>query len=263
MTYSDAYYRSLLAAAAVVTALSGAPTNAHDGRRFSIEVVDSQLQAQGLNTGPDDGAPAIRPYVNSLHDHWGNATTDSAVASLPGFDLPPSAATPLLDHRIDLEWLGVRRWVNPPMMPPAGTVPSLVPLSPDEFITISGPSGVLDSSELGIMPLLEQVVFGGVDDIDLVYEINSEPQGVIHVLEFRLVAVPLAGGTSLVQPSEPVHILLSPDGATPHERLHHAALFLEAHLAQVPETSTFTSAVIGVLGLSMRSRGPSGLAFRG
>ena len=59
-----------LAALLAVCLVLESSCSAHSGRRFSIEVVNGPPAAQGINTGPDDGAPFIRPYLNAIHDHW-------------------------------------------------------------------------------------------------------------------------------------------------------------------------------------------------
>lgn len=74
----------LAIACLVLFALSASKTSAHTGRRFTVEVVNSELQAQGVNTGASDGAPSIRPYLNIIHDHWKNdPSLDQAYATLP------------------------------------------------------------------------------------------------------------------------------------------------------------------------------------
>ncbi|MCA9238544.1 MAG: hypothetical protein KDA37_00015 [Planctomycetales bacterium] len=227
-----------LFAAAVVAALLADSAHAHSGRRFAIEVVDGRVQAQGINSGPDDGAPIVRPYVNSLHDHWQNVQGIGAVASLPGFDITPSSSVALAGHRLDIEWLRVREWLDPPLTPSEGLVPGLTPLPPDHLLSVHFPSTTLTSDTLGTAVLAEEIVFGGVRDIDLVYQVNRMPQGSIHVLDFRLVPHRLDGLASPILPSATVHVLLSPDGVTPQERLHHASLYLESYLASVPEPSS-------------------------
>lgn len=213
--------------------------DAHSGRRFAIEVVGGKLQAQGINTGPSDGAPAIRPYVNSLHDHWENVDVlEIAKATLPGFDVTPSASTALLGHALDLELLGVEKWVSPPAMPDASVTPSLEPLGSGQLIKIVGPESEIDSDVRGLLRIVGEVPFGGVADIDLFYEINEIPADEIHVLRFQLTAERLAGSQPAVEASDSIYVLLSPDGVTPFERLHHASLYLEEYVVTIPEPST-------------------------
>lgn len=237
---------------AAAVSLLPAPAGAHEGRRFAIEVVEGRIQAQGINTGADDGAPYVRPYTNSLHDHWQNVPGIGAVSSLPGFDITPSSSVALAGHRLEIELLRVREWVNPPMTPAPGMTPMLSPLPPGQIISVHCPVATLTSDTLGATPLIEAISFGGVRDIDLFYQINDLPQDSIHVLDFRLFASRLDGSPTSVLPSRTVYVLLSPDGATPQERLHHASLYLESYLAAAPEPSAMLLAAASLLGYATR-----------
>lgn len=218
-------------------------SNAHSGRRLVVEVVNGKLQTQGLNTGPSDGAPAIRPYLNSIHDHWGNVDAlGIATATLPGFDIPPSAA--LAGQDLELELRSVTKWVSPPPMPSPSVIPNLQPLDPGQLITVDGATDGVDSDGLGSITLFEDVPINGVTDLDLNYGINELPSGEIHVLRFILSATPNGGGAPSLEPSDPIHILLSPDGVGPLERLHHASLFLEQYVTTIPEPSAFGEVVL-------------------
>ena len=207
---------------------------AHVGRRFAIEVVDDQLQAQGINGGPDDGAPALRPYLNSLHDHFRNIDDNLAIADLPGFSLPPFT-TALVEHDIYLEWTRVRKWVDPPRFPTSDTVPTLSALHPGERMTIFAPQAELNSDTLGIFLLEENASTLGDVDLDLLYQINKNPVNEIFLLEFKMSATPSNGEASELISSDPIYVALAPDGDTPGQRLSGAALFLEAFVATVPE----------------------------
>ncbi len=251
----DPYLTRRVASAAAALSLAllhTAPADAHSGRRLLIEVVEGKLQAQGLNTGPDDGAPAIRPYLNTIHDHWRNVESlGIATASLPGFDVSPSAATALQGSRLSLHLDAVLRWRSPPTHPHAAHIPHLEGLAAGQVLTINGPSETIDSQGLGELTLLEEVPFGGVTDLDLVYGFNQMPADQIHVLRLGLSATPLAGGDPIVAPSDPLYVLLSPDGVGPVERLHHASLFLEGYLAAIPEPSSGVMALLAsMLGLT-------------
>lgn len=227
--------------------------DAHRGRRFAVELVGDKLQAQGVNTGPDDGLPAVRPYANTIHDHWRNVDPlVTALSTLPGFDVP-GFVTPLVGHELTLDLVSVRKWENPPLMPPAATMPRLKPLGAGEFISIIGPVGETDSAELGGVTLSSEIRSGGALDLDLVYQINALPENEIHVLEFILSAAPASGVPTTIRPSDPIYVLLSPDGATPAERLHHASLFLETHLATIPEPTSGALLAIA-LPLVLRTR---------
>lgn len=240
--------KCLLVVAVLATA---ATAQAHSGRRFVVEVVDGKLQAQGLNTGTDDGAPALRPYLNAIHDHWHNFTgLNLATASLPGFDISSSAVS-LQAHDLWLDLVQVRKWVNPPLMPTEETRPLLQPLDPGEVITLYGNNDT-NSEQLGSILLAENLPFGGVTDLDLLYQINSLPSNEIHVLEFQLYATYYGGGIDpTLAPSDTAYAVLSPDGDTPAIRLHHASLYLESYLATVPEPP----ALVGVLLLALPAYG--------
>ena len=244
----------LLACALVVAVCDMA--EAHLGRRLLIEVVDGKLQTQGVNTGPDDGAPAIRPYPNAIHDHWRNVESlGIATASLPGFDVSPAAATALQGSGLELRLDAVLRWRSPPMHPDPGHTPRLEPLAAGQVLTIDGPTETLNSENLGALTLLDEVPFGGVADLDLIYGINALPTVEIHVLRFGLTATPIGGRLPTVAASDPIYVLLSPDGDGPVERLHHASLFLENYLATVPEPSTGSLAILAAITLGrVRSR---------
>lgn len=237
----------LLGGAAVV--LSACDAWGHVGRRFSVEVVNGKLQAQGLNTGMSDGAPQTRPYVNAIHDHWKNVPGfDQAYATLPEYDVSVSAATALLGQSLSLELIGASRWDSPPMMPDANTAPLLTPLALGDLITVEANFGVADSVNLGTVTLLQSVPFGGIKEVPVLYQINSHPANELHVLEFIL-----SSSSSTVQPSDPLYVLLSPDHSDPMNRLHHAALFLESYLATVPEP-TAAALVVVLIGSRLLSR---------
>ncbi|MEZ6241976.1 MAG: GC-type dockerin domain-anchored protein [Phycisphaerales bacterium] len=214
----------VLTALAVAT-LAAAPTLAHNGRRMEIKIVNDALVAQGYNsTGEDDGAGVVRPYYNAIHDHWENLGAGlGATADLPGFDI--FEAGPLVGHSVTLTLNAGFKWVDPPLMPPAGTVPDLTPLdgADEVFVTLGLDSASTNSP--GPLTLSASVPAGGAEDIDLTYDIGVEPSGVIYVLEFTLSTT--APG---VEDSSTVYILLSPDGATPEEKLHPASLYLEQYL---------------------------------
>lgn len=222
---------------------------AHTGRRFTVEAIGGKIQAQGINFGLPDGLPFIRPYVNSLHDHWRNVEgLEAAVASLPGFDVP-FYATPLVGNRLEIELLSVQRWVDPPLMPPPGTVPRLEPLDPGSTVSLTGPSGEITSTELGVLELSGEVPTEGLTDVDLIYQIETKPVGEIYVFEYQLRATPVASGAAHLQPSDSIYVLLSPDGADPSERLHHASLYLEQYVTTIPEPASMVLMACGMLGV--------------
>lgn len=205
--------------------------NGHDGRRFEVQVVDNRIVAQGVNTGADDGAPVTRPYANAIHDHWHNSPVvgvESALATLPGFDVP-SSSNALWSQPLYLTLQSVTKWVSPPMMPAAGTIPQLTHLSTGELVEVTidtdDYSQTIDSDNLGTILLTDSVSIFGSLDIDLLYTVNKQPVGEIYVL-----STILSSGNTNVQESDPVYIILSPDGANPAEKLHHAALYLEENI---------------------------------
>lgn len=218
-----------------------------------MQIAGEQLIAQGVNTGPADGAPATRPYPNVIHDHWRNvAGLDQATASLPGFDVSARSDIRLWGQRLDLELKSVRQWVNPPHDPGQGTTPLLQRLAVGEVVTVNGPLGTVTSETLGSFGLVESVSSSGSLDLDLLYEVNRRPAAAIHVLEMVLTASPPSGPSTLA-PSASIYAILSPDGADHHERLHGAALYLEKYLATVPEPQGLTLALSAVC-TSLRRR---------
>lgn len=216
-------------------------SSAHEGRRLEVEVHNNQLWAQGSIGGPDDGGGVIRPYYNSMHDHWTNAFGDKqeATANLPAWDI--INPNELVGHSVSITWTDAFKWVAPPMMPPAGTVPNFSPLASGELITVTGPLGdELDSLSLGQLMLVNSVDIHGHLNLDIEYKINKQPLNEIFILEWTL-----SSNAPGIADSRSIYTILSPDGADPMERLHHASLYVERYLgvSAVPEP--------GVLGLTL------------
>lgn len=238
--------RVLIALGAIAaTAAIAATTRAHDGRRLEILVLDNQLFVQGyLSTGvPDDGGGTVRPYYNSLHDHWHNVTSSVAIADLPGLDL--FTPGPLVGHDLSLELLDAKKWVSPPVPPPPGTIPNLVPLAPGDTISIEHDSVTVDTDGLGTLTLASSIGAGGADDIDMIYSIEQNPSDVLYVLEWQL-----STNAPGIAPSGTIYTLFAPDGSTPTEKLHEAALYLESYLGTpVPEPSPIALAALAAVGL--------------
>lgn len=149
--------------------LGSSLTLAHDGRRLEVIVVSGQLVAQGVNTGPDDGAPPVRPYENAIHGHWTNVPSlNSGTSSQPGYDVTQFVSGELAGYRLDLDWVGSYTWIDSSQMPGHGM--TLEPDMPvtlhhaamDEEITIFGPQNDLMSHQLGTMTLIPSIPFGGV-----------------------------------------------------------------------------------------------------
>ena len=231
--------------------------SAHSGRRLLVEVANGVLQAQGVNTGPADGAPSVRPYVNVIHDHWHNIYPDPATglspfanSLLPDIGVPPNGQ--LQGYDLTLTLLGAQKWVNPPEMPTPGVVPLLQPLGPGETIRIETVNSDVSTDAPGTLLLSVSVPARGIDDLLLNYTTNRLPSNEIDVLTFRLSAKP-ADPTKpdLIADSGPIFVLLSPDGANSMEKLHHASLFLEAYLAKpIPEPSSCMLAALSFVGIA-------------
>jgi len=207
--------------------LSAASADAHDGRRFEIKIHQGQLVAHGYNSaGVNDGGGVERDYYNALHDHWTwnpVPSVNASSADLPGFDVFEPG--PLLGHDLTLTLTGARKWVSPPMSPPDGTVPDFVALDPAETIFVGYQGDLMDTVTLGAVTLATDLAPAGALDLDLAFDIAQRPAGVLYVLEFELStdAPGIAG-------SDTVHIILSPDGDNPMQKLHHASLYLERYL---------------------------------
>lgn len=223
----------------------------HDGRRLDIQVYENQLIAQGYISGADpsdDGGGVVRPYINAIHGHWTNNPSpgiDAASATLPGFDLFSGGA--LTGSSLSLELVGASKWSDVPTMPAPGTVPDLQPLVGEEIFV--GYQGDFHSTAApGSFTLIESVAPGGLLDIDLTYDIASEPVGSLYVLEFVL-STSAAG----IADSSTVHVILSPDGANHMERLHHASLYLESYLG-TPIPAPGAAGLLGFAGVAVVRR---------
>lgn len=241
--------------------LLACPAAAHDGRRFDVQVVQGKLVAQGVNTSDvGDGRPAVRPYLNSIHDHWRDVPSlDIATAFLPEFDVRQSVGQ-LVDYQLELEWKNARKWVDPPKMPLSDTNVNLVPLDVGELISLNGDYSTSTSDDLGTLILHPSIPVGGILDMGFAYVLNHLTQPEIHVLTFEMRAVPTQPDLPALQPSEPIYVLLAPDGPDPMARLHHASLFLEERITTIPEPSTTIIAAVAALVLIpwvslQRSRG--------
>lgn len=236
----------------LTTALSltlAAPALAHDGRRFEVIVNDNQLAAQGyISDGVDDGGGVVRPYLNTIHGHFLNLTTSVANADLPSYDVFDNADQ-LIGH--DLTWTatGFMKWSAPAHHGPV----TLSPLDPDEVIEVfyAGVAVRSDTYTTGNDTLTLLANFNGSngDELDMSYRFYGDnPSGEIYVIQSILTTT--APG---VEASSTVYTLLSPDGPTMAERLHHQSLHLEDTLGlQVPEPATLGLAAL--LPVMMRRR---------
>jgi hypothetical protein len=206
--------------------------------------------AHGYNSaGVDDGGGVVRPYYNAIHGHWSYNPSPGAASSatLPGFDV--FAGSALTGAASTSSLSGAKKWIAPPMSPPAGTIPDLVALDASEEIFITYGTDLVSTNAMGSFQLVDNVSAGGVPDIDLSYDIAARPAGVLMVLEFVL-STDAAGIAS----SDTVYIILSPDGDNPMQKLHHASLYLESSLGTPVPGPAAGAVLIGAAGLASRRR---------
>lgn len=206
-----------------------APVLAHDGRRFEIKVVDNQLVAHGyISDGVDDGGGVMRPYFNAIHGHFENKTNNFATADLPSFDVLDDADA-LIGHDLVMTITGFRKWSSPDTTGPV----NLTPLDADESMeVVFGGESVASSGPLDPLTLLGNFNGSNGSDLDLSYDFfGDNPVGEIYVIQSVLTTT--APG---VADSTTIYTILSPDGSTPMEKLHHASLFTEQALGTpIPE----------------------------
>ncbi|MEM9296714.1 MAG: hypothetical protein AAGA57_13025, partial [Planctomycetota bacterium] len=209
----------------------------------------------------------FRPYTSANHGHWtypDAVTTLVPGSTLPGYDLGQGADA-LAGHDLTytitgaFKWTGVSAVLVPdptfvlPTLPafvPDGTVPNFEPLAPEEEIRVAyiDPdslvfSDVTTDAPGGTLPLVNS--FDGVlnfdadgfadapgsngYDIDVTYayfhDQDALPVDTLYVIESTLSTT--APG---VADSDTIYTILSPDGANPAQRLHFAALYVEAFL---------------------------------
>ncbi|MGB0766345.1 MAG: PEP-CTERM sorting domain-containing protein [Phycisphaeraceae bacterium] len=228
------------------------PAAAHDGRRFEVKVVDNRIVAHGYISGAgaiDDGGGLVRAYYNALHGHFDNITESLALADLPGFDLDDEADA-LIGY--DLIWTatGFHRWASPTTSGPV----ELVGMPRDEVIEVKlGEVSVFsDALESGPTSLTLLSDFDGDNglDLDLSYRFRGpNPVGELFVIEsvLRTDAPGIADSAS-------VYTILSPDGSTPMQKLHHPSLYLESVLGSaVPEPASGLGLCV-LLGLGLGRR---------
>ena len=253
---------ALCLTALMLTAFGSTDAFGHDGRRLDIQVINDQLFAQGFLSNPqpgsNDGGGLVRPYFNSIHDHFTNIG-GTGIASLPGFDI--TNTTPLLGSDVTLTLLGVSKWTPPALigngsMQDFGT-PVLEPLSSSELISVGLPGTTqpsINSNTLGSFTLASNIDAGTADaDIDLNYLINLEPADSIYALRWQL---------STTQPgiadSGDVFTVLAPDGVGFVERLHFPTLALEAFLGTtttaVPEPGALALLSMMLIPIGLRRR---------
>lgn len=227
------------------------PALAHDGRRFEVQVIDNQLVAQGYISGidaEDDGGGLVRPYINAIHGHFSNSTLQPnyATSTLPGYNIFDDAAA-LTGFNLTMTITGFQKWATPTM---AGPI-TLTPLDSDELmaVTYDGTAVRSDQYTTGVDSFALVSGFNGSDagDIDLLYEfVGDNPSGEIYVIESIL-----STNAPGIADSSTVYTLLSPDGQTPMEKLHHHSLNAERQLG-VPEPGSL--ALAALLPVLMRRR---------
>lgn len=248
--------------------------SAHDGRRLEVLVVDDQLVTQGYNSETDtqgdfvdDGAGVVREYTNAIHGHWDNLTSSIALATLPGFDVYDDAssfvtnnsaftgggsAEELAGATLRLELLSASKWVvaAPSDIPTAGDFVALGAGDPVVTIESLKTGQSTTSATLGSFDLVTNLGANNGTDLDLRYTIDTNPAGEIYAFEWRLSAI---GASTAIAASESIYTLLSPDGSSPAERLHHASLRAEALLGiqAVPEPASVLLAVVSAFGLGI------------
>lgn len=229
-------------AATAVLLLCSSPASAHLGRRLRLNIENGKIVAYGANTGEPDGMPNERPYAGAVHDHWKNYTLPSlpqpvfAQTFLPEFDVPASV-TGLVGRSLTLDLVAAWQWANPMMSHHGHTTPTLTPLDPGEVIRVDGALNTwTDTVQKGSLLLSEPLPAGGDPDVPILYSIVGHPVNEIHVLKFVISASTPAGALPLL-PSAPVFVMISPDGTTMAEKLHHESLLLEEFMSNVPEPS--------------------------
>jgi len=240
------------------------PALGHDGRRFEVKIVDNQLVTQGyLSDGSDDGGDNTlvnvngtdlnyRNYYNAIHGHFSNSTiiSDFASANLPGYDVLTNA-NDLIGSDLKMTITGFSKWTSPALSGPV----TLSPLDPTEFIEVVYGGTIVNSQTFGTTPnddtitLLASFNGGNGVDLDLSYDLTGDnPVGEIYVIE-SVLSTSAAG----IADSSTVYTILSPDGTTPQEKLHHQSLHTERELG-TPAPEPASIAMLALLPVLMRRR---------
>ena len=237
--------------------------SAHGGRRFDIQVNDdNQLIAQGYDSNAAD--LGIRPYVNSIHDHFNfNEDFNFSAATLPSFNILNPG--PLNGGAVELTLLGSSKWQSPPAPDGSGAAqdfgdPILTQLDDTELISInltgSGQPSFTTADGTGTFLLADNINANTANaDIDLDYTIGGSPTDVIYVLEWQL-----STDVSGISDSDSVFTILSPDGNGVAERLHFQSLAIEEFLGTpvtataVPEPGSLVLLSLISLPLAMRRK---------
>lgn len=243
----------------LVVATLATPASAHLGRRFRLAIENGQIVAFGANTGAPDGLPNVRPYAGVVHDHWKNYTLSAlpepefAQTYLPEFDVPASA-TGFVGRSLYLNLVGAWQWDQPTLSQQGQTTPTFTPLDPGEVIRIEAAQNTwTDTTQLGSLLLSPPLPAGGDPDVPILYSIVGHPENKIHVLKLVISASTPVEASPLAS-SDPVYVLLSPDGATMEHKLHHESLFLEEYMSNVPEPGSAAILSVGCAILVMAKR---------
>lgn len=232
--------RLILLLIAIAIFANGNTLEAHDGKRLDVVVIDNQLYAQGYLSGAnpiDDDGGIIRPYLNTVHGHFTNVGTTIATSTLPGFDIRFANAPQLQGHDVMLTLIGAGKWDDPVRQDGTGLaqdfgIPVLTDLAVGEIVSASLQVGGSVSTDAPGTLTLASDIAGDMTDLDPNYEINFQPDNVIHFLEWEL-----STSNPDILSSESIYTILSPDGMGPSERLHFQSLALERHfgIQAVPE----------------------------
>ncbi len=206
-----------------------------------MQVVDGQLVAQGYNNGEDDGAPAVRPYVNTIHGHWSNSVTPDTTASadLPGYDVLDNADA-LIGYGLTWHLTGAMKWSDPATSGPVNLVATDT-VAEEIYVTFGGTTRSTGlTSGLGSLTLLGNFNGSNGDDLDMTYAIGIEPEsGPLPNGELFVITSYLSTNAPGVADSETIYTIMSPDGSNAMEKLHHPSLYLESQLGLViPEPGT-------------------------
>ncbi len=215
------------------------------GRLFDIAVVDGKLVAQGYNTGGFDGGETVRPYVNSIHDHFNFIISDGqplGVTDYPSWDvgiLPGSNISELIGFGLNVELIGSGKWINVPAQDGTGLAqdfgkPELMFFSnqfllinPAEIIRVSFGGDTINTLNLGGFQFSDEVT-GPIADLDFKFFIDQHNATEIYFVQFRLTT-----NAPGVEDSDSIYVIQSPDGIGPVERMHFQSLYLERYFGNV------------------------------
>jgi len=202
--------------------------HAHDGRRFLVQVENDKLVAQGVNSEKimRFNEPSMRPYANVIHDNWANYAfngIETAVAMLPGFDVPASESR-LWYSNLTLIINRVYRWDAPPEIPDSRTQPIFsAPLDLEFSVKFNRQYAGTVSGLPGSIELARYITKKGLSDIDLSYELKQHVTSSIYVIEVRL-----STDAENVSESDTVYVVLGPPGY----KYQKSLMYLEKYLSE-------------------------------